>query len=158
MNAGRQRWCGGGCGAGRGGGGALGCHATLTPNRRMLDSQRATASAFSTPHLGLGPQGCGAGTRHSEPYLPDSGTPSYLDAGQQPRRGGGRGAERGGCCALCCQVPQILHFEPSLDAFTLRSDVISSMKILSPFAVKNSRTPHFRGCVRPNPEIRNSES
>jgi len=29
------------------------------------------------------------------------------------------------------QVPQILHFEPSLDALSLRSDVISSIKILS---------------------------
>ena len=30
-------------------------------------------------------------------------------------------------------VPQILHFEPSLDAQSLRSDVIAPMKILSSF-------------------------
>ena len=29
------------------------------------------------------------------------------------------------------QVPQILHFEPSLGALSLRSDVISSIKIIS---------------------------
>ena len=29
-------------------------------------------------------------------------------------------------------VPQILHFEPSLDALSVRSDVISSIKIVSP--------------------------
>ena len=29
------------------------------------------------------------------------------------------------------QVPQMLHFEPSLDALSLRSDVISSIKIHS---------------------------
>ena len=29
-------------------------------------------------------------------------------------------------------VPQFLHFEPSLEALSLRSDVISSIQILSP--------------------------
>ena len=36
--------------------------------------------------------------------------------------------ERGG---VTHPVPYILHFEPSLDALSLRSDVISSIKILS---------------------------
>ena len=36
-------------------------------------------------------------------------------------------------------VPYILHFEPSLDAFSLRSNVINSKKILSPESVSGGR-------------------
>ena len=44
------------------------------------------------------------------------------------------GADSGGvgsCIVKVLQVPQILHFEPTLDALSLRSDVISSITILS---------------------------
>jgi len=36
------------------------------------------------------------------------------------------------CVPFVLQVPYFLHFEPSLDAFNLRSDVISSLKMIAP--------------------------
>ena len=42
---------------------------------------------------------------------------------------------------ISVQVSQMLHFEPSLDALSLRSDVINSIKILSLFRENSTTEP-----------------
>ena len=48
------------------------------------------------------------------------------------------------CIVNVLEVPQILHFEPSLDASSLRSDVISSIKLLSLGSNRPSHTLRTR--------------